>query len=107
MEDDPTPSGEPIEEDLVKILPPDLLPSFLEEKARHREELKSIERTVKMARARVKKWFYGPVLEKKQEEVEVEYQQRRQAEMDQHTAWLAELKETIQGHVTPPERDQE
>src|SRR4051794_34972559 len=97
------PVSEAIDQALLKILRPDLLEQYQKEKLRHREELRAIDVAMKRARQLLKRLF-GPVRERKEAELEAEYLERTQGEVDRHTAWLAELKETVRDHwsAEPP-----
>jgi hypothetical protein len=86
-----------IEEALVRIVRPELLEQYRQEKERHREELGAIERARTRARQMIRR-FFGSLREQKTAELEREYTERVQAEVDRHAKWLAELRETIRDH---------
>src|SRR4051812_21677375 len=97
-EEDPVPISEPIEEALLRLVQPSLLEQYQAEKDRHREELRSIEVARKRARAWLKRLF-GPVLQRREAELEAEYLERTQGEADRHAHFLAELRETIRDYA--------
>jgi hypothetical protein len=96
-EDELHPIGESVDEALLRILRPDLLDQYREEKERHREELRAIERARRRALQMIRRLF-GGLRERKQTELEQEYAERVQGEDDRHARFLAELRETIRGH---------
>jgi hypothetical protein len=105
-ENDPVPIGEPVEEALLRILRPDLLEQYQREKERHRDEQKAIETAKKRARQMIRRLF-GPLRERKEEELEAEYLERVQGEDDRHARWMAELRETIRDHAQPEREGEE
>lgn len=96
-ENDPTRLSQSIEEALVRILRPDLLEQYRQEKKRHRQELQAIELARRKARQMIRR-FFGSLREQKADELEQEYTERVQAEVDRHAKWLTELRETIRDH---------
>jgi hypothetical protein len=96
-DNDPVLLSQSIEEALVRIVRPDLLEQYRREKERHREELRAIELALKRAK-RMLRHFFGSLREQKADQLEQEYTERVQAEVDRHAKWLAELRETIRDH---------
>jgi hypothetical protein len=96
-ENDPVRLSQSIEDALVRIIRPDLLEQYQQEKERHREELRAIELARKRAWQMIRR-FFGNLRERKADELEQEYTERVQAEADRHAKWLAELRETIRDH---------
>jgi hypothetical protein len=101
--DEPVPISEVLPEAILRIMRPDLLEAYQEEKERHREELKDIERAMKRARQMLKRLF-GKLRVQREGELEAEYLERTQEESDRHDRFLLELKETIRDHwaESPP-----
>jgi hypothetical protein len=96
-EDEPVHIGQPVEEALLHIMRPDLLTEYQNEKQRHREELTAIETARKRARQWLRRLF-GPLRERKEQELEDEYVERVQGEDDRHARFMDELRETIRDH---------
>lgn len=96
-DNDPLPLCQSIEEALLRIVRPDLLEQYRRENERHREELRAIESARKRARQMIRR-FFGSLREQKADELEQEYTERVQAEVDRHAKWLTALGETIRDH---------
>lgn len=103
--EEPQPIGPAIDEALLNLLPPDLLEQYKAEKARHSEEMKEIAKALRKAQRFIRDRFYGALQGKKMEELDIEYTERTQGEMDRHARFLAELKETILDHLHPDRHD--
>ena len=55
-EDLPAPIGQSVEEALLKIMRPDLLTTYQQEKGRHREEKKAIDEVDQAIREKTSQW---------------------------------------------------
>ena len=97
MENDPQHIAQPIEEALLRLMRPDLLQIYQQEKDRHREELQAIETARKRAQNMIRRLF-GKLREQKEAELEQEYLERIQGESDRHDQFMRELRETIRDH---------
>jgi len=97
-EEGPVPIGEPIEQALLRLLRPDLLQLFRDERERHKQEKQQIETARKRAQALLWRCFRSPLREKKEAELERKYVERVQGEVDRHNRFLQELRETIRDH---------
>jgi hypothetical protein len=93
--DEPEPIGQSVEEAFVKLIRPELLDAYRNEKDRHRKALKAIEDTRKRTRAWIWRCFRSPIREKKYEALETEHAERLRAEEERHANFIADLKEKI------------
>jgi hypothetical protein len=97
--DDPQPIAEPIEEALLRILRPDLLTSYRQERDRHNQEKQAIEDAMRRARNLLWQCFQEPIREQKEEELQAEYLERVPSEDDRHDRALTEIREVIRDYL--------
>ena len=93
------PIGESVVEALLRIMRPDLLEQYRQEKERHREELRAIEQALERAQQMIRRLF-GGLRERKEAELKQEHTERVQGEADRHAKWMAELREAIRDHLS-------
>lgn len=91
--------AEPIEEATIRLIRPDLLPSYSEEKKRHKEAKRTIDRAAQLARGRLRRLF-GPVRERIAGEIEERHDQQQRKEDERHRQFLDGIRALIRagGH---------